>query len=275
MVSIIVPAYNEEHFITHLLETVKKQTYKDIEVIVADNHSRDKTRALARKYGARVVDGGIPSVARNRGAEVARGRYFLFVDADQELPPTFVTRVVKKVQQKDIDICVPQLKPLNEKNFFYALIFKFHAVYLKVMQRIKPQGSGACIFATRALHNSIGGFDETRRLSEDHDYILRAARIGRFSVLREVHVNFSVRRMHDEGLVLSLYKIIKAAMLHIFTGKADEKVEYEFGKFQHNYAASGKRPEGQKLKQSFAEFITNFISRFVRKLYYLKNRKEM
>jgi glycosyltransferase involved in cell wall biosynthesis len=274
MVSIIIPAYNEEYFISHLFETIKRQTYKDIEIIVADNHSRDKTRALAKKYGARVVDGGIPSVARNRGAEVARGRYFLFVDADQELPPSFVQRMVGKVVKKNLDICVPRLKPLHEKSAVYVVLFKLHAVYLKIMQHIKPQGSGACIFATRTMHNSIGGFDESRRLSEDHDYILRAARVGNFCVLRDIHINFSVRRIHDEGLLVSLYKVIKAAMLHIFTGKADEKVEYEFGNFRHNYASARTRAAAAELKPSFTAFISQIFSRFVRKLSYLKNRKD-
>ncbi len=275
MVSIIIPAYNEEQFISHLLETIKQQTYKDIEIIVADNHSHDKTRAIAGRYGARIVDGGIPSVARNRGAGVARGRYFLFVDADQELPPSFVSRMVAKVVKKNLDICVPRLKPLHEKSPVYVLLFKLHAIYLKLMQHVKPQGSGACIFATRTLHNSIGGFDESRRLSEDHDYIFRAARVGKFSVLRDMHINFSVRRIHDEGLPVSLYKVIKAAMLHIFTGKADEKVEYEFGNFRHNYAAAGKRSMEEELKPSFTAVISQIFSRFVRKLSYLKNRKDV
>jgi glycosyltransferase involved in cell wall biosynthesis len=275
MVSIIIPAYNEEQFISHLLETIKQQTYKDIEIIVVDNHSQDKTRAAAKKYGARVVDGGIPSVARNRGAEVARGRYFLFVDADQELPPSFVARMVARVRKNKLDICVPRLKPLHEKGVAYVLLFKLHAIYLRLMQYIKPQGSGACIFATRMLHNSIGGFDESRRLSEDHDYILLAARVGKYRVLRDMHVNFSVRRIHEEGLLLSLYKITKAAMLHIFTGKADEKVEYEFGNFRHNYAASRKRVVETKLKPSFTVFVSQIISRFARKLSYLRNRKDV
>jgi len=274
MVSIIIPAYNEEYFITHLLETIKKQTYKEIEIIVSENHSQDKTRKIARKYGAKVVDGGIPSVARNRGAEIARGRYFLFIDADQEIPPSFVTRLVKRVQKKDIDICVPRLKPLHERNLFYVIIFKLHAIYLKIMERIKPQGSGACIFASRTLHNSIGGFDESRRLSEDHDYILRASKIGKFRVLRDIHINFSVRRIHDEGLFISLYKVIKAAMLHVFTGKADEKVEYEFGKFEHNYAKAQPRAIEVELKNSMSLLFSRIKSKFVRKLSYQKQRKD-
>jgi glycosyltransferase involved in cell wall biosynthesis len=274
MISIIIPAYNEEHFIEQLLLSIKRQTYKYIEIIVADNHSEDKTRAIARKYGAMVVDGGIPSVARNRGAEIARGRYFLFIDADQELPPTFVARMVAKVEKKGIDLCVPRLNPLHEKNFIYAVLFRFHALYLKFMERIKPQGSGACIFVTRTLHHSIGGFDESRRLSEDHDYILRASRLGKFRVLRDVHINFSVRRFHEEGLLISIYKIIKAAMLHVFTGKADDKVEYEFGKFQHNYAKNGKAAAAPGIKQSLFLFFHGFISKFFKRLSYLKQRKD-
>jgi len=231
MISIIIPAYNEEHYIENLLKCIQQQTWKDLEVIVADNHSQDNTREIARRYGAKVVDGGIPSVARNRGVEAAKGEFLLFIDADQEIASTFVVRILKKAKKYAIDICIPSLRPLDERKFIYLLLFRLHSLYLKIMQSIKPQGSGACIFSTMKIHKKIGGFNEQRRLSEDHDYIFRASRVGKFKVLREMHVDFSIRRLYEEGLWTSIYKITKAAMLHIFRGRADEKVKYEFGKF--------------------------------------------
>ena len=51
MLSIIIPAYNEERYLPKLLNCIKKQTYRDYEVIVADANSKDKTRQIAKKFG--------------------------------------------------------------------------------------------------------------------------------------------------------------------------------------------------------------------------------
>ncbi len=70
MLSIVVPTFNEEDFLPRLLASIEAQDYADREVIVADNRSRDRTRAIARAHGARVVTGG----SRRRGATGAHGR---------------------------------------------------------------------------------------------------------------------------------------------------------------------------------------------------------
>ncbi len=54
MISIIIPAYNEERFLPRLLESIKKQEFRDYEVIVADNHSEDRTTEIAQQYAINV-----------------------------------------------------------------------------------------------------------------------------------------------------------------------------------------------------------------------------
>lgn len=77
-VSIIIPTYNEEDYIENLLKSIKRQDYNDdIEVIVADAFSSDKTVEIAKQYDCIVVDGGLPAVGRNRGAEVATGEFLI------------------------------------------------------------------------------------------------------------------------------------------------------------------------------------------------------
>ncbi len=72
--SIVVPAYNEEKYLPKLLSCIKKQTYKDCEIIVADANSRDRTKETAKKYGCKIVkSGGLPAIGRNNGAKAAKG----------------------------------------------------------------------------------------------------------------------------------------------------------------------------------------------------------
>ena len=89
MISIIIPAYNEEKFLPKLLRSIRKQAYKNKEVIVADASSTDRTAEIAGEYGARVVEGGMPAVGRNNGAKKAKGDIFLFLDADVVLPDAY------------------------------------------------------------------------------------------------------------------------------------------------------------------------------------------
>ena len=85
MLSIIIPTKNEEKYLPNLLRSIKKQTFKDYEIIVADNNSKDKTKKIAKRYGCKIVKGGLPGKARNQGAKFAEGDILLFLDSDPEL----------------------------------------------------------------------------------------------------------------------------------------------------------------------------------------------
>ena len=100
MLSIIIPTKNEEHYLPKLLDSIKKQEYKDYEIIVADGGSNDRTKEIARKYGCKLVKGGLPSVGRNNGAKVAKGYLLLFLDADFILPEGFLKNLVQEIKKK-------------------------------------------------------------------------------------------------------------------------------------------------------------------------------
>ena len=104
MLSIIIPTYNEEKYLPKLLKCVKKQTYKNYEIIVADADSADKTRQIAKKYGCRVVKGGMPAIGRNNGAKAAKGDILLFLDADSLIGKDFVKDSLKDIEIRKLDV---------------------------------------------------------------------------------------------------------------------------------------------------------------------------
>jgi glycosyltransferase involved in cell wall biosynthesis len=260
MVSIVIPTFNEGAFLPRLLASIRAQDYADYEIIVADNGSRDRTRAIAREHGARVVPGGIPAVGRNRGAEAARGEYILFMDADTVMPEGFLGAILARMDKDFVDICVPWIKPIDGKSSVYGTIFQFSNTFFKLMEAIQPQGLGICILVTRRLHRRIGGFSERQRVSEDFDYISRAAFVGRFRVYANVFVYHSVRRYKAEGVSNLVRKQVKSGFFYLFTGKAYDTEEYEFGNFsryllderngKHSTAPS---PSVKKLLSSFSK----------------------
>jgi len=67
MLSIIIPALNEEKYLPLLLKSLKSQNFNEYEIIVVDAGSSDKTVDIAKEYGCKVVKGGVPGAGRNRG----------------------------------------------------------------------------------------------------------------------------------------------------------------------------------------------------------------
>ena len=78
--SIIIPVYNVEEYLEQCLESVKKQTYHDYEVIIVNDGTKDKSMKIAKKYPYKIINQknqGL-SVARNTGVKHATGDYILF-----------------------------------------------------------------------------------------------------------------------------------------------------------------------------------------------------
>lgn len=101
-VSVVMPAYNVEDYVEQAVLSVLDQTYKDLELIVIDDGSTDNTLAIIEGIASndprlRIVcqkNAGRPSIARNRGVEIARGEYLTFLDSDDFWLPVRVEKLV-------------------------------------------------------------------------------------------------------------------------------------------------------------------------------------
>jgi glycosyltransferase involved in cell wall biosynthesis len=115
-VSIIIPTYNEEEYLPNLLTSIQRQGYDDLEVIIADAHSMDKTIEIAESFGCKIVPGGLPAVGRNNGAKAASGELLLFLDADSVLTNNYISSAVEEFELHNLGIAITQIVPL-EKGF--------------------------------------------------------------------------------------------------------------------------------------------------------------
>jgi len=224
-VSIVIPVKNEEKLLPKLLETVKAQTMKDVEVIVADAHSTDRTREVAESFGARVVEGGKAGPGRNRGAMHAKGEIIAFFDADVQLPSSkFLEECVAEMDRKKLDVATCKVKPLSRKPIDRALHEVYNA-YAIAMEKVKPHAPGFCILVRRHTHAGIKGFDEEVVFAEDHDYVQRARKAGHtFGILRSHPIAVSVRRLEKDGRLIIALKYIFGEV-HMMT-KGSIKKEY-------------------------------------------------
>lgn len=99
LVSVIIPTKNAERTLETTLQSIKSQTYKNIEIIVVDNHSTDATLAIARKYATKVFTKGPErSTQRNYGVENSKGEYIAWFDADMKLERSVIHDCVEYVK---------------------------------------------------------------------------------------------------------------------------------------------------------------------------------
>ena len=229
--SVIIPTLNEVAYLPTLLEALAAQTCPADEIIVADAGSTDGTAELARRRGTRVVRGGMPAVGRNAGAKVASGELLFFLDADVIPPPDFLEHAVTEFQRKGYDVATVVMTPWDG-NLLDQVVHEAANLYFLLMQFFKPYAPGFCILARREIHEVIGGFDETLYMTEDQDYVRRAARHGHFGILTSTHIPVSMRRIRKEGLIGLGMKYLWCET-NLLMGKPIYQIpfEYEFGAF--------------------------------------------
>ena len=231
ILSIIIPTYNEEEYLPTLLESIKKQSFTDYEVIVADSNSTDRTREIAEEYGCVVVEGGLPAVGRNNGASIAKGEYLLFLDSDLELTDDYLRKVLYEFRMEHLGIAITQMKPMSNK--VQDKLFHDFANYFMIgVEKIKPHGAGCYgIISRKELHDECGGFDESLTFGEDTDYIERLAKKEPFRVLRNAKIGVSTRRLEEEGIE-TLIKQYGKSTVNDFLGKRTDASELNYN-FDH------------------------------------------
>ena len=231
MLSIIIPTKNEEEYLPALLESIKKQTFKDYEIIIADNNSKDKTKKIAKKYKCKIIKGGLPGKARNKGAKSATGDIFLFLDADTELKAKdFLEKGIKEFKKRKLDVAVPLMYLKGKK--LDKLYFDFWNRLTELFQySLTPFAGGWCIFVKRDLHNKIKGFDEKIILGEDSDYVQRVIKSKlfkvKFKVLKSIKIQVSPRRLQKEGHLRVATQGIGTGLYWALLGK-DKKNRFKY-----------------------------------------------
>ena len=119
LISIIVPVYNAENYIAKCIESLINQTYKNIEIILVDDGSTDKSAIICDEYAkkdSRIFvlhqkNGGV-SRARNNGIKIAKGDFIAFVDCDDFVNVDMYEKLLNKQQENDFDIVFCRLNEI-------------------------------------------------------------------------------------------------------------------------------------------------------------------
>lgn len=183
-VSVIITTKNEEKVIGRLIESVGKQTYKQAEIILVDNFSVDKTVEIAKKMGVAVYSFGPErSSQRNFGASLAKGEYYLFIDADMELSPD--------VLKECVEICRENPKVgaviIPEQSIGRTYWEKVKAFERSFYNQEGDNITDAARFFTQKAFLKAGGYDETITGPEDWDLPESVSNLG-FKTMRIISV---------------------------------------------------------------------------------------
>ena len=238
MISIIIPAYNEEKYLPKLLQSIKKQNFHDYEIIVADANSKYKTKEVDISYGAKVINGGRPAFGRNNAAKIAQGEYLLFLDSDVILPQSFLQKAINEFKRKKLDIAITAIKPISNIEID-KLIYKTHNDIIAHASKIYPLTPGSSIIITKKLHYELGGFDEKMHISEDNDYGKRAKKIANYGAITGTYVKLSMRRLNKEGRIKLVKKYFDNSIFEQLEKIGiKKKIEYNFGEFKEQESLS-------------------------------------
>ncbi len=212
LVSIIVPVHDAEAFIGETLESALGQTYRNTEVIVVDDGSRDRTRAIVDQWAERdsrvrvlaQANRGV-AAARNRALAAARGDFIAPLDADDLWDPTKIERQARRMMEAgegtglvycwwvSIDPegalldCSPQ--------------WRFEGAGADIMVEVNFTGNGSVPLYRRRCLEQVGGYDEMLRDRaegcEDWDLALKVAERWHVAVVPSALVAY---RKHPTGL---------------------------------------------------------------------------
>ncbi len=189
LVSVVIPCYNAAAYLQETMESVWKQTYPSLEVILVDDGSTDATRSMIESMGDRVsaifgANRGAAS-ARNTGTRAARGECIQYLDADDLLVPHAIASRVEALNATGADVAYSDWQRLEECDLG---VFRAGKVQAHRIEDVAPDNevalfSGfwsppAALLYKRELVNRIGGWKQHLAPIEDARFLLDAALAG-------------------------------------------------------------------------------------------------
>jgi len=201
LVSVIVPTYNRAHLIVSTLDSVFQQTYRPIEVIIADDGSCDGTadvvqnwaeekRAIDTSFSIRYLrqDNAGPSAARNLGLRECSGEFIQFLDADDIIHQNKVAMQVSVIRQKNVDFCVCNYQPFTDTLSTLGPVVDFQSRSHSIgdFPAQYPMDTPAPLYR-RELILTNGPWDSCLQAGEDFEYNFRMVARGAKGIwLKEV-----------------------------------------------------------------------------------------
>jgi len=220
LVSILIPLFNEENLIAQTIECCLNQTYKNIEVIVVDDHSTDNSLAIARQYEGDKVhvlinpNKGVGTV-RNYAFEKSKGKFVKFLDSDDYISPGMVEKQMKRILDDgdEYTIAYSQLRncfmPGEPEDTLNGLSKDYSPGIEYVVDMCRTTNHvwfSLLYLIPRVVVEKIGGWNPERTYYEDVEFI--ASAMNQSSNALFVDEEYAVWRIFDDNKHLHTVKSI-------------------------------------------------------------------
>jgi len=205
LVSIIIPTYNSQKTIKQCLRSIKDQTYKEIETIVVDRHSKDRTAQIVKAFKTKLLFVTRErSTAKNYAAKKAHGKFLLFIDSDMTLAAKTVEECVNKCKETNADAITIPLKSTSQ-----GLIGECRKIERESLSSLSEFMEAPRFFKKTAFLKTLG-YDEKLVCGEDFDLSQRFKKMG-YKIEK-----ISSEIFHIEGSP-SLYDVLSKAYYYGIT----------------------------------------------------------
>ncbi len=201
LVSIVIPVYNGENYVSEAIESALNQTYNNIEIIVVDDGSKDNTEKICKEYGDKIryfkKENGGTSTALNMGIKNMKGEYFSWLSHDDQYYPDKIKRQIEelsKLEDKNT-IMMTDLDGIDEN---YNKIYETHYInHIKAYPKraksmlhpiIYNQTHGCTLLFPKACFEKVGLFDETSLVAQDFEFFYRAFSVFPHKLIPEILV---------------------------------------------------------------------------------------
>lgn len=232
MITVILPVYDGEKYISQAIESVLKQSYSDLELIIVNDGSTDKTENEIFKFKddriKYVTQSNLgPSAARNKGMSIAKGKYFAFIDADDLYESTKIEEQVKILDNKK-EICVVY-NDYFEVDEYLTHIRTVSPEYvsecrydLLAMMLFRPVIScPSSIMIRRDCYDRGLKYNCTYKHGDDYDFLINLLKYYNFYY---IHKPLYIYRKHNSNLTNQLEAQIKAEVEIVKSFTNDEIV---------------------------------------------------
>lgn len=220
LVSIIIPTYNSGKTLAKCLESIKNQSYADIEVIVVDKYSADRTKEIISEYCAKIIESDAQlSKARNTGIKEAKGEFVFSVDSDMELSEKIIKDCVTTLQL-DETVGGAIIPERSVGDSFWVGVRDWERSFYAGTEVESAR------FFRKELVERVGGYDEEVLFFEDSTLPQKIEKLG-----YNVKVHISSEIFHHEG-DFSLFNWLKKKYYYGKTARIYRRKYKEYGKRQ-------------------------------------------
>ena len=217
-ISIVIPCYNTYKYIAKCIESVRNQSYKNIELIVVDDGSDDITKLILQELSSKIdlliiQENKGQSTARNIGIKEAEGKYILALDSDDFLEPTFCEKAVERIQKDRNYKIIASYSNILYENSKKACLYKPAGGGL-IEMLLNNTAMGSCMFRKIDWETS-GGYDQAMRNGfEDWEFYIRLLnKTGRVEIISENLFNY---RKHINSTTTKANKIKYDLLRYIY-----------------------------------------------------------